>query len=575
MHLSTCPALHSSFPGLFTPTLYFEPREASINSVHNAIYGGIATCHDIVSAFISRIVTYNPQINVIITLNPNALIMADELDAQYQAGNVLGPLFCVPVLVKDNFDTYDMKTTGGCLALADLQPTKDSAVISAFRRAGAIILGKTNLHELALEGISVSSLGGQSINPYAKSRTPGGSSGGSGAAIASSFSVLATCTDTVNSCRNPSSANSVVSIRSTRGLLSRTGVIPVSYTQDVVGPMGHSVRDVAIALTVMAGIGYDPMDNTTSAIPEGSKNVDYASALGSGVLGLKSIRLGVLEGFFNRTDSPETNPVNSVMNTVLNKLKMAGSTLVSLNDSFFNADTISSLWDVQRFEFREALDGYLNAAVMNGNNNIPRSFEELYSGNRFLVLPNQYEYIRSSLKWSTRNSSYAERKLAIETLLKVRLNILFQVHRLDAIIYPEQRNLVVKIGSPTQHGRNGILAALTSMPAIALPAGFSEAMDDAPLGIPIGMEILGQAWSEAKILRIANMIETLLRARKSPILDEPTKINPGTFGTVPPIIPNTSNLPPVYLVGTLDRANRKSNPYKFCAEPELDSTVNK
>lgn len=178
--------------GVSTAFESFDTREATIDGVHNAIFSGISSCRDVVSSFISRIEAFNPTVNAIISLNPNALSIADAMDQQISSGNATGSLFCIPVLLKDNYDTVDMNTTGGCLDLADNKPTEDAPVVIAFKNAGAIILGKTNLHELALEGLSVSSLGGQTINPYDHTRTPGGSSGGTGAAIASSFAVFGT-----------------------------------------------------------------------------------------------------------------------------------------------------------------------------------------------------------------------------------------------------------------------------------------------------------------------------------------------------------------------------------------------
>ena len=170
----------------------FDSREATIDTVHNALFSGIASCRDVVSSFIARIETFNPTVNAIITLNPNALTIADGMDAKIAYGNATGSLFCIPILLKDNYDTVEMNTTGGCLDLAHSMPLADAPSVAAFKRAGAIILGKTSLHELALEGLSVSSLGGQTVNPYDHTRTPGGSSGGTGAAIATSFAVFGT-----------------------------------------------------------------------------------------------------------------------------------------------------------------------------------------------------------------------------------------------------------------------------------------------------------------------------------------------------------------------------------------------
>lgn len=170
----------------------FDPREATIDSVHHALFTGITTCHSVVSAFIARIEAFNPTINAILTLNHQALATADEMDLRIASGNITGSLFCIPILLKDNYDTVGMNTTAGCIALAGSQPKVDALATAALKAAGAIILGKTNLHEFALEGLTVSSLGGQTINPYDHTRTPGGSSGGTAAAIATSFGVFGT-----------------------------------------------------------------------------------------------------------------------------------------------------------------------------------------------------------------------------------------------------------------------------------------------------------------------------------------------------------------------------------------------
>jgi Asp-tRNA(Asn)/Glu-tRNA(Gln) amidotransferase A subunit family amidase len=170
----------------------FDSREATIDGVHNALFTGLTSCRGVVSSFLTRIESFNPTINAIISLNPDALSISDSMDTMIASGNATGALFCIPVLLKDNYDAVGMNSTGGCLDLAGNKPTKDAPVVAALMAAGAIILGKTNLHELALEGLSVSSLGGQTVNPYDHTRTPGGSSGGTGAAIATSFAVFGT-----------------------------------------------------------------------------------------------------------------------------------------------------------------------------------------------------------------------------------------------------------------------------------------------------------------------------------------------------------------------------------------------
>jgi Asp-tRNA(Asn)/Glu-tRNA(Gln) amidotransferase A subunit family amidase len=235
-----------------------------------------------------------------------------------------------------------MVTTGGCLALNASEPTQDGPAVRALRNAGAVILGKSNLHELALEGLSVSSLGGQTINPYDFTRTPGGSSGGTGAAIAASFAVFGTGTDTVNSLRSPASANSLFSFRPTRGLISRAGVIPISYTQDTIGAIGRTLPDIATALTVMASVGYDPADNVTSAIPSSVVGTDYTTFLTRGLASnLSGTRIGVLQGFFNTTASNETTPVNNAMANVISVLTAHGAAIINITDTaIYNATAV-------------------------------------------------------------------------------------------------------------------------------------------------------------------------------------------------------------------------------------------
>ena len=523
----------------------FDVRESSIETIHNALYGGLTTCRGLVEAFITRIEAYNPTINAIIALNANALSVADGLDLALAAGNTTGRLFCIPVLLKDNYDTVEMRTTGGCLDLAGSQPSKDAPAVTALKRAGAIILGKTNLHELALEGISVSSLGGQTVNPYDLTRTPGGSSGGTGAAIAASFAVFGTGTDTVNSLRSPASANSLFSIRPTRGLISRQGIIPISYTQDAIGPIARNVNDLAIALTIMASVGFDPADNTTALIPSTSIGVDYSNALHGG--SLQGLRLGLIETIFNRTASAETTPVLTAIDDTVSSLTAAGATIVPIKSSIYNSTAILEAYDTQRFEYRQEMNQYLSRPSLNGKH--PKSLNDLYESGNFLVIPSQYSYVTTALVSSTDNATYAARKLGIQNLT-IALYSTFKEDSLDALIYPEQANLVVKLGAASQSGRNGILAAVTGSPVVVIPAGFSPATKQAPVGVPIGMEILGLPWSEGKLLNLAKKISDARRVRIMPVLTQ-NAVRASAVDSVPVIVPDTTSIPSMYPIGKL------------------------
>lgn len=523
----------------------FDAREATIDGVHNALFTGLTTCRGVVSSFISRIEEYNPTINAIIGLNPDAFSMADELDQRLATGNTTGKLFCIPILLKDNYDATPMHTTGACLALADNKPTADAPVVKVLKSEGAIVIGKANLHELALEGLSVSSLGGQTINPYDQTRTPGGSSGGTGAAIAASFAVFGTGTDTVNSLRSPASANSLVSVRPTRGLISRAGVIPISYTQDTVGPMARSVKDLAVALTVMASVGFDEADNVTALAPPEITGKDYSAALYGG--SLKGLRFGALDGFWNHTASSETTPVNNAMGDMVEFLRSEGAEIVNITDAVYNATEILATIDVQQLEYREMLDKYLAGPGLQGT--APANFNELYTSGKFVVIPSQYGYVNNAFVSSTGNESYAARQLGIKNLTNALFST-FSGNKLDAIIYPEQKNLVVKIGSPSQSGRNGILAALTGVPVVTVPAGFSLPSEDAPIGVPVGMEIMGLPYSEGKLLNIASHITHLRPVRKMPIFAN-RSVETKKYSAVPVISPDNGNIAAAYPIGVL------------------------
>lgn len=540
----------------------FDTREATISSVHHSLFSGLTTCRSVVSAFIARIEQHNPSINTILSLNPLALSAADALDESLAAGNATGALFCIPILLKDNYDLDSLPTTGGNLALASAQPAADAATVAALKRAGAIILGKANLHELALEGLSVSSLGGQTRNPYDLSRTPGGSSGGSGAAVAASFAVFATGTDTVNSLRSPASANSLFSIRPTWGLLSRGGVMPISYTQDVVGVIARNLEDVASGLTVMASVGYDAADNATALIPDTSTGVDYAAELARASTSLQGVRLGLLEPFFNRTPSPETSPVNTAMDAAVSRLTAAGATIVPITDaSLFNTSSMAAHLDTQRFEYRERMDAYLRSPSLTGTH--PSSLSSLYATNNtsgagpgngsFLVIPEQYEYVTTALRSSTSNATYPRVRAGVANLT-LALAQTFSTHNLSALLYPEQRNLVVRVGAPAQAGRNGILAALTGSPVVTVPVGFSDADGEgAPVGVPIGMEVLGRPWEEGMLLGLGRAVGVALgvggRRRAPEMAREWVEV--GGYEEVPVVVPDKGSVPGEYPVGVL------------------------
>lgn len=530
-------------PSLITTTANalsnpFDPFEATIPSIHSSLFNNEATCREVISSFLSRIETLNPLINAIISLNPEALINAEQIDRQLSTGNTTGKLLCIPILLKDNFDAVPMATTNGCRALSNNHPLEDAPVVKALRSAGAVILGKTNLHEMALEGLTVSSLGGQTLNPYDFTRTPGGSSGGSGAAIAAGFAVLATGTDTMNSLRSPASANGVFSFRPSRGLVLREGVVPVSESQDAVGAMARNVRDLETAWEVM----------TSTGEPGGVEDGDKTEKR------FPNLRFGVLDGFFNHTPSEETTPVNELMESMISSLKISGVEIVNITESVYNITALLE-FDVQMYEFRQLLDEYLSKPKVDNGQPRPLSFRDIYDvgggEKNFLVIPRHYENIRKALVFSTKDPGYAESKKKIAELTK-SLEATFTRHNLDAIIYPQQKNLVVKVGSESQHGRNGILAALTGYPVVTVPIGFSPTTEDAPRGVPVGMEILGKPGGDKFLLRLArDMYDKKLLplgGRKPPEFAD-VFVESIYYEKVPDVMPDRDNIPGVYPLG--------------------------
>ncbi|GAO47051.1 hypothetical protein G7K_1264-t2 [Saitoella complicata NRRL Y-17804] len=501
--------------GNCTRSVDFDPREATIDDVHRAIELKGVTCREIVQSYIDRIQAYDdqgPALNAVWTVNPYALDYADEMDEAIMQRNgfMLGPLYCVPVLLKDNYDTFDMHTTASSLALRDAQPAEDAPSVARLRAAGAIILGKTNLQEYAAaSGVSNSSLAGQVKNPYDLTRTPGGSSGGTGAAVAASFSVFGTGTDTVNSIRSPASANSLVGYRPSRGLSTRAGIVPVSTTQDAIGPIARTVRDAAIAGAVMNG--YDPLDNVT-ALGYGHFESDYVKYL-SLLPALSSLRIGVVDGLLSRASDNETMPVNVIMNATIAQFEAAGAEIVHIQDPVFNITTLASNYDVQIYEYAALMDEYLSRPNYTARYH---SFEALYqSGEWDQVVLGSFFGQAATNNMST--PAYVQKLAAIEQL-KIRVATYFADQNLDVMIYPQQQRLVVPIANNNgQTGRNGLLAALIGAPVIDIPMGFSNATESAPRGIPVGLEVMGTQFADGKVFGIAGALEGVLRARKAPL----------------------------------------------------------
>ncbi len=486
----------------------FQVEEATIASIHQAFKDKALTCQELVQAYLDRIDAYDHKglaLNSMLTPNPKALAEARERDEQYARTGLIGPLHCIPLVLKDNYNTADMPTTGGSAALAGAQPQADAFVVTKLRRAGAIILGKSNMHEFALSGTTVSSLGGQTLNPYDLSRTPGGSSGGTGTAVAANLAVAGTASDTVNSIRSPASANSLVGIRPTKGLVSRAGIMPVSQTQDAVGPIARNVADAARLLEVMAG--YDPNDPST-AWSVGYTKVSYAPFLEGD--GLHGARLGLLKAMLG--SGPEHQEVNAIVAAAVAAMKKAGAEVIEVDDPALSAAKLSAENDVQKYEFKLLINSYL-ASIPNAP---AKSLGEIIASGKFHK-PSLESFLKAAESYQngTEEPDYLVR-LMRNGHTRDRLISLMAEHQLDALIYPLQQRLVVPLSEFNQADRNGILASVTGFPAITVPAGFSKPTATAPIGVPVGIDILGRPWSEGQLIQIAYGFERATRHRQAP-----------------------------------------------------------
>lgn len=483
----------------------FDLMEATVAQIHAAMREGTLTCRELVEAYLDRIEAYDqkgPAINSVITVNPHALGEADACDAYFEAnGEFCGPLHGIPVMLKDNFNTVDMQTTAGSVALKGWVPPTDSFVTKRIRDSGAIILAKTNLHEFAIWGESISSILGQAVNPYDPTRTPGGSSGGTGATIASNIGVIGLGTDTINSIRSPASANSLVGIRPTIGLVSRAGIVPYSLTQDTAGPICRTVEDAARCLDVIAG--YDPDDAETSWCI-GKIPASYLDSLN--VDGMKGRRIGILKSLFGKEEI--NSSTNEVLRNAMKVFEENGATLVPIEDDI-DQPWLTSETSVHLDDFEHDLNGYLDKLPPEWPIHSMR--EVLEKG---LFHPFSEGNMRDAMKLGVGTPRYLEKmynKIGVRThILKIMADL-----QLDAMIYPHQQQLVCKIGG-NQQQRNGVLCSSTGFPSIAVPAGFAPD-ENAPIGVPVGMEIIGRPWSEPLLIEIAYSFEQHSHFRRPPV----------------------------------------------------------
>lgn len=493
------------------PEKAFMHEETTVKKIHEGMKNGTVTCRGLTEEYLRRIEAYDrkgPSLKAVILVNPKTLEEAEELDRIYRERGPIGPLHGIPVLLKDNVETGDMVTTSGSLSLENYLPDRDAFLTKKLREAGALILAKANMHEFAVWGESVSSILGQVLNPYDLTRTPGGSSGGTGAGIAANFAAVGIGTDTVNSIRSPASACSCVGIRPTIGLVSRDGISPYSLDQDTAGPICRTVEDAVAVLDVISG--YDPEDPET-AWSVGNRPSPYTTFLCAD--GLAGKRIGVLRSLFGDKEGHEE--VNAAMERSLRAMKDAGAVLVELDEPM-DTNELTSEVSVHLHTLKDDLEGYLKKL---GSRAPYNTLTKLLGSGK--IHPGIIENLKTANGLIKDSDDYRSRTLK-RLELRTRVLKLMADHELDALVYPHQKRLAVPVGE-SQVERNGVLGSATGFPSIAVQAGFSASTESAPVGVPIGLEVLGRPWSEGVLIAIAYSFEQKTHYRKPPESTPPLK----------------------------------------------------
>jgi len=487
----------------------FDFVEATIDDVQTAVLSGSMSCKDIVNGYLKRIDAYDKSsgLNAIIFSNPNALARAEEIDRKAQAGQELGPLFCAPVLLKDNYDTADMPTSGGSIALKSSVAPDDAFMVRRLREADAIIIAKTNMAEWAFSPKqTVSSSYGTTANAYDRDRVPAGSSGGTASGIAASFGVIGMGSDTGNSIRGPSSHLALFGIRSTLGLTSRDGVVPLAFDRDIAGPMTRTVTDGAKVFNVIAG--YDPADPYTKMGKE-RLEIDYTQYLDTSALQGK--RIGVLRALVDTVDAdPE---ITGIFERALADLRRAGAEIV---DDFVIANLHDHM-DAPNFcrRFRYDMHEYLKS--LGPAAPIKDVMEVLATG--------QYSpYVEDRLKTFGEQAidvhprdfdpscpdfpEHPGRQAYLADVMKSMDDA-----EVDAVVYPSWTNPPAHIDKAIEEykGDNSqLVAPATGLPAVTVPMGYSHG------NLPAGLQILGRPWSEGMLISLAYAYEQATGHRVPP-----------------------------------------------------------
>jgi amidase len=485
----------------------FPVEEATIAQVHAAMKAGTLTCRQLVDQYLRRIDAYDkngPALNAIVIVNPAARTVADELDRRFEIGGLTGPLHCVPVIVKDNFQTVDLPTTAGSLSLAGFMASKDAFQVRRIREAGGIVLAKSNMAEFAFSPYETvgSMLPGYTKNPYALDRVTAGSSGGTAAAVAANFGLVGLGSDTGNSIRGPSAHQALVGIRSTMGLTSRGGVVPLSLLADIAGPIARTVADAVAVFHVIAG---EDEDDPVTAASRGRVDSDYSRFLARD--GLRGARVGVLRQAY---ETPATDSeVKAVFAAALADLEHLGATVV-------DGVTIEGLEEMRRAQkgscwpFKYDLNRYLAAQ---GDRVPVRTLEEIIKSRRYHPSIERRLETSQAVDLPPEENPGCHSRDEFVARLRNAVESVMDAQRLDALVYPTWSNPPRLIGDlNTPHGDNNqLFSPATGFPAITVPMGYLRG------GIlPSGLQFFGRAWDEGRLIRLAYAYEQGTKHRRPP-----------------------------------------------------------
>ncbi len=495
----------------------FDLTSATIEEINAAFDAGALTSERLVELSLARIAAYDdagPQLNAILLLNPNAIETARAMDAERLAKGRRSPLHGIPVVLKDNFDTADMPTTAGSFMLKGSIPPDDAFLVQQLRAAGAIILAKLNMSEFA-SGDALSSLGGPIYNPHDPRRTPSGSSGGTGAAIAAAYAPVGLGTDTGGSVRGPSRANGIVGLKPTHGLLSRDGIVPLALSFDTAGPMARNVYDIAVVLGVMTGI--DSADAATVK-SDGLFKKDYTQYLDADAL--QGARIGVARDFM---DSDEE--VDWIMEAALEAMREAGAEIVDVTLPEWLLESRGKFYRAIRYrEFRAQIEDYLATT----DAQYPKSLEDLVKQSKTLTSRREDGVVPNPGRWQLMLKEVESGELTDYDYLAVRdhalplmrgiIGGLMEAENLDAIVYPTSPVRPERVDpDPNPEGAPGsgkspvILANLTGFPDLIMPAGFTGR------GLPVSISFMGPAFSEPRLLALGYAFEQRTRVRRLPV----------------------------------------------------------